>query len=228
MHSGSTSCPHWICGVCLCVCGCVCVCTLPRHVLSKLSKSSLPSSHKVYVLATRAAISIENGIWGMPSGNMTGTSQSESQTSEQASWHMLLIRLMYVSVYYISHILYTRTAYICNVLVINTELYWLTVMESGPNCWHAVRAYPFRRLCLIWDTDTEWHTDTDTYSSTDNYRYIWLPVCLPVGAIRNFCLLLTLLTFFRRPRYDFDCCQYHAYATYALHSSGTARIAYRL
>lgn len=44
---------------------------------------------------------------------------------------MLLIRLMYVLVYYISHILYTRTAYIYNVLVINTELYWLTVMESG-------------------------------------------------------------------------------------------------
>lgn len=27
------------------------MCAVPRHVLSKLSKSSLPSSHKVYVLA---------------------------------------------------------------------------------------------------------------------------------------------------------------------------------
>lgn len=193
MHSGSTSCPHWVCGVSMCVFVCVFVCTLPRHVLSKLSKSSLPSSHKVYVLATRAAISIENGIWGMPSGNMTGTSQSESQTSQRAS------ELTYasnptnvcISLLYIPY-----TAYICNVLVINTELYWLTVMESGPNRWHAVRAYPFRHLCFIWDTDTERHTDTDTYTSTDNYRYIWLPSC---GCNSKFLFIAYFVDFFSPP-----------------------------
>lgn len=224
MHSGSTSCPHWVCGVSVCVCAhcpdmsCQ---NCPNPVYQAVTK---------FTYSQRALLSLSKmGFEGCHQETWQAQAKAKAKpASEQASWHMLLIRLMYVSVYYISHILYTRTAYICNVLVINTELYWLTVMESGPNRWHAVRAYPFRHLCFIWDTDTERHTDTDTYTSTDNYRYIWLPVCRPVGAIRNFCLLLTLLTFFRRPRYGFDCCQYHAYATYALHIRGTARMAYRL
>lgn len=111
---------------------------------------------------------------------------------------MLLIRLMYVSVYYIYTIctyVYAMLTYICNVLVINTELYWLTVMGKWAKLLAMCVLIPFATYAK-YEIQIQIHTYIYSYSNTDNYSYICLPVCRPAGAIRNFCLLLTLLTFF--------------------------------
>lgn len=121
MHSGSTSCPHWVCGVC----PCVCVCTAPTCLVKTVQIQFTKQSQS---LRTRNARCYLYRKWDLRDAIRKHDRHKPNQRASELTYASNPTNVC-ISLLYIYHMLqYICTAYMCNVLVINTELYWLTVM----------------------------------------------------------------------------------------------------